>query len=127
MKKKKSTGLTLTSLISIIFFGYSFLFFIFFFPTKGVPFYIIYRYICYLLIGFSGLIASIFVLDLRGWARKLIILSCALFLGVSLFTDMIHFIAYKVYIFSIKMSFLYLFWAIILIFLTRPNVKKQFE
>lgn len=127
MKKNKTVGLTLASLVSIIFFGYSFLFFIFFFPVKGYPFYVIYQYLCYVIISFCGFVASIFILDLRTWARKLIILSCSIFLGVALFTNLIYLFAYKLSIFNIKEFLLYAFWAAILFFLTRPKIKQQFK
>lgn len=138
MSKGRSAGVSFVSLISIIFFGYSFLFFIFFFPSGNLPWFEMLRNILCLTVSFLGLIASIFVFDIRQWAWKLILYSCLFFLGLGIVNDLTNLIKLKWYgvsylvtlrgvTFSIKKLSLYSFWLILIIFLTHPKVKEQFK
>lgn len=136
--ERKSIALTLTSLVSVIFFGYSFLFFIFFYPSKYSPWFIMLRYNLCLIVSLAGLIASVFVFDIRRWARKIILYSCLFFLGLAVVSDaslfiMCHWFGVKclfslvLVVFDPKKIGLYSFWLILIIYLTRPRVKQQFK
>jgi len=138
MDKKRSIGISVASLVLIIFFGYSFLFFIFLFPAGNRPWFIVLRYTLCIIVSLLGLIASIFILDIKRWARKLILYTCSFFLGLGIVTDGTQLIISKwigvqslltrVYVvFSIKKFGLYIFWLILIVFLTRPKVKNQFK
>lgn len=132
MERRRSLGLSLVSLTSIIFFGYSFLFFIFFLPSRGNPWFVMLRYILCLIVSFLGFIASIFVFDIRRWARKLIFYSCLFFLGLAIVMDTTFLIISRWFgvpslfalldtVFTAKKLSLYTFWFILMIFLRNPN------
>ncbi|MFA5410838.1 MAG: hypothetical protein WC321_03140 [Candidatus Omnitrophota bacterium] len=138
MAEGRSLSVSLISLISIIFFAYSFLFFVFFFPSESLPWFEMLRNILCLIVSFLGLVASIFVFDIRRWARKLILYSCFFFLGLGIANDLTNLIKLKWYgvpylvtlkgvTFSLKKLSLYSFWLILILFLTRPKVKEQFK
>lgn len=138
MERKRSTGITLASLISIIFFGYSLLFFIFLFPPLESLWFIRLKFIICAIISLFGLIASIYVFDTRHWARKLILYSCLFFLGLGIVTDISqliilkwsgvpYFVTFKAITLSFRKIVLYAFWGIVIGFLTRPKVKEQFK
>lgn len=138
MDKKRSVGVSVASLVLIIFFGYSFLFFTFLFPAKNSPWFIVLRYALCIIVSLLGLIASIFVLDIKRWARKSILYSCSFFLGLGIISDGVQLVISKwlgvqsllirfYVVFSIKKFGLYIFWLLLIIFLTRPKVKQQFK
>ena len=136
--KQRSIGLSLASLISIVFFGYSFLFFLFFFPPKESAWFVLLRYCLCLLVSLTGFIASVFIFDIRRWAQRLILYSCVFFISLGLVTDFTNMTISGWYgvsgfstllyaTFSIRKLGLYIFWLILIIFLTRPDVKKQLK
>lgn len=138
MERKRSAGITLASLISIVFFGYSLLFFIFLFPLSGGLWFIRLKFIICAIISLFGLVASIYVLDTRRWARKLILYSCLFFLGLGIVTDITqliilkwsgvpYFVTFKAITLSFRKIVLYCFWGIVMAFLTRPKIKEQFK
>ncbi|RJP27345.1 MAG: hypothetical protein C4533_07740 [Candidatus Omnitrophota bacterium] len=138
INKQRSIGLSLASLISVVFFGYSFLFFLFFFPTRENPWFVILRYGLCLLVSLAGFIASVFIFDIRRWAQKLMLYSCIFFLSLGLVTDFTNMTISGWYgvsgfstliyaTFSIRKLGLYIFWLMLVVFLTRPDVKKQLK
>ena len=96
------------------------------------------RYALCIAVSFMGLVASIFVFDIRRWARKLILYTCLFFLGLGIITDvsdmmMSHWYGVKglptliAITFNFKKLSLYVFWLILIIFLQRPQIKAQFR
>jgi len=138
MKKKRPIGISLASVTSIIFFGYSFLFFALSFPSLNHPWYILLRYILCLVASFLGIIASIFLFNIRHWARKLILFSCLFFLGLGIVTDITFLIMLKWFgipsifsvidtVFTVGKLGVYIFWLTLMAFLINPKVKGHFK
>ncbi len=138
MRKKRSSGIFVLTLLSIVFFGYSLITFSILLPAGGTQWFVSLRYLLCALVSLVGLVASIFLFDIEKWARKLILYSCSFFLILGVITDIsqviiAHWSGVKNpltlidIVFNIKKFGLYIFWLAIIVFLNRPNVKKQFK
>ena len=133
----KKIRLSLISLLSLIFFGYSFLFFTFFFPLKAYPWFVTMKYLFCTIVSLLGLIASIFIFDNKKWALKMILYSCLSFLGFWLITDLGQFIALgsllksPVARLSIVLNerkvVVYIFWLLLTWFLSLPKIRNEFK
>ncbi|RJP29654.1 MAG: hypothetical protein C4533_01310 [Candidatus Omnitrophota bacterium] len=135
--ESKQIRISLISLLSLIFFGYSFLFFTFFFPLRSYPWFITLKYLFCTIVSLLGLIASIFVFDNKKWALKMILGSCLVFLGFWLITDIGQFIALESLLkspiarLSIVLNerkvIVYIFWLLLAWFLSLPKIRDEFK
>lgn len=137
MTKKRHLGLSLVSLVLIIFFGYSCYFFLYFFPLKDRPWYIVFRFSACLALSLLGLIASIFVPNIKRWARKMVLYATSFFLALGIVGDIQNYFLVKLFSKSKMVTFadlvstnsviLYVFWIALIFFFTRPEIKKLFK